>query len=115
MDGKVGAAGSGSEDELGSQAAVRSVAGVPISSREGAGRGALDEPESKRAELRMNTISEVTWINDASTGFKYPNAASATPAVSTPKVPAKFVIQHALTFSLFQDLHTDRVADPGRG
>src|ERR1022692_3284421 len=74
------------------QAVVCSVAGTATPSSEEAGRGFFEGRESRRAELRMNTISEVTWINAASTGFRNPKAASATPAASTPRVPAKLVM-----------------------
>ena len=44
----------------------------------------------RRAELRMNTSSETTWIPAASKGLRNPNAASTMPRASTAMVPAKF-------------------------
>jgi hypothetical protein len=44
----------------------------------------------RRAEFRMNVISDVTWINAASSGPSRPTAASAMPTASTTSVPEKF-------------------------
>ena len=51
----------------------------------------LFEVASKRAEFRINSISEETWIMAASTELRNPKAASPTPMLSTSSVPVKFV------------------------
>jgi len=45
---------------------------------------------SSLAELRINVISDETWMNAAKRGLRKPMAARATPTLSTSSVPTKF-------------------------
>ena len=69
-------------------ATVHTLAGSGLSS--GAAVTVFSGRGSSRAELRMNTSSETTWMPAASSGLRKPKAANTMPSVSTPIVPAKF-------------------------
>src|SRR6202030_2706781 len=76
-----------------------------------------------RAELRMNVISDATWMNAARSGFRKPRLASMMPTVSTAIVATKFcqmmrrerrVIVDAVAEHRDHSAMRDELLDPGQ-